>query len=174
MAVIRYRRPGAEPRTFRQAVVHRSPSAIITLLERVERDAPLVLDDQPVLEPGAAIVWLTLPGACRDVGRFHTRAGAFTGFYTNVLTAPEFSAPLAWSTTDLFLDVWQPRNGPPRLLDEDQLEAALGAGLVTAPQAAAARAEAAAVLREADSGAWPPPLFRDWTLERARAALSAP
>ncbi len=172
-ARIRYRRPGRPTRTFRQPVVHHGEEGIVTLLPAAERAEPMVIGGRVVLEEGSPIVWLTIPGSARDVGRFHTRAGAFTGFYTNVVTPPEFISPFAWTTTDLLLDVWQPVDGPPRLLDEDELESAVRRGLLREAVARGARDEAAAVLRGARSGAWPPAAIREWTLDRALAAVGS-
>lgn len=173
LALIRYRRPGRPTRTFRQPVVHSGPAGIVTLLPAADRDRPLVIGGRVALENGSPIVWLTIPGASHDVGRFHTGAGDFTGFYTNVITPPDFTHPFAWSTTDLLLDVWQPVDGPARLLDEDELGEAVDRGLLAEPAARAARAEAGSILRAAREGTWPPPAIREWTLERALAAVGS-
>jgi predicted RNA-binding protein associated with RNAse of E/G family len=171
VAVIRYRRPGRAPETFRQGIVQREPEGIVTFLAAAARSKPLVLGGRVVLENGSPIVWLTVPGACYDVGRFHTRDGEFTGYYTNILTPPEFAGPCEWSTTDLILDVWQAVDGAARLVDEDDFLEAVERGVLDESLARAARAEAGRILRAAGRGDWPPAPIREWTLARVRSVI---
>jgi predicted RNA-binding protein associated with RNAse of E/G family len=166
--VVRYRRPPDREDRFEQVLVHRADDGIVTLLESARLQTPMIIDGVTVLEPAASIVWFTFPGAWHDVGRFHTRDGAFTGVYANVLTPVDGLAGSEWTTTDLFLDLWMPRDDAPRILDEDELEAAIEAGALDEATAQRARAEAAALLRAARSGQWPPAIVRHWTLEQAR------
>lgn len=170
-ARIRYRRPGRDTVVFTQRVAHRDPRAIVTLLESADRSAPLRIAGRCALGARAPIVWLTVPGAWYDVGRFHDDRGTFTGFYTNILTPPDFHGPGEWSTTDLFLDVWQPIGAPPILLDVDELDAAVSQGTVDAADATRARAEAARILNEARDGRWPPAAILAWPLRRVARTL---
>lgn len=156
---------------FRQHVVHRASECTVTLLAHATIREPVVVRDAIVLERDAPIVWFTFPGLWHDIGRFHDAAGSFTGFYANVLTPVRFVTPHHWETTDLFLDIWLDDRGV-ELLDEDELERALREGAIEAATAARAREEAAAVMGAAAAGTWPPAICREWTLERARAALA--
>jgi predicted RNA-binding protein associated with RNAse of E/G family len=155
---------------FRQQVVHASPACVVTYVEHADIASPVQVRGRAVLEPGAPAVWFTFPDAWFDVGLFHTRAGAFTGSYANILTPVRFISPLLWETTDLFLDVWHDDAGM-TLLDEDELARALAAGAVTAQQAARARAEADRILALGAAGTWPPPICRVYTLARVRELL---
>ncbi len=166
--VIHYHRPQDRDERFEQRVVHRTPSCVVTLLESATLRQPMNIDGETALEPGAPIVWFTFADAWHDIGRFHTRAGAFTGLYANVLTPVQGIQGSVWRTTDLFLDVWQPRTGAARILDEDELAAALEAGAIDDAAAARARSEAEGLLAAARTGGWPPPIVGEWTLERAR------
>lgn len=139
---------------------------MVTLLERAERSAPMMVDGRVILETGSSIVWFTYPGRWHDIGRFHRADGTFTGFYANVLTPVLMDGP-RWDTTDLFLDIWMGADGAPGLLDEDELEAALAAGWIDERTANRAREEAAELLKQAGDGIWPPPEVLKWTLERA-------
>ena len=166
---IRYRRPPDREQVFEQWLVARDGAAIVTLLERAELTRPMTVDGVTLLEPGSPIVWFSFAGARHDIGRFHRADGAFTGLYANVLTPVEGLDGSEWSTTDLFLDVWQPAHGAAQLLDADELADALARGWVDAATAAAAHAEAQRLLAGAADGSWPPPVVGRWTLERARA-----
>jgi uncharacterized protein len=167
---IHYRRPPDRLEIYSQRLVQRTDRVLVTLLERLETGAAIRIDGRTVLEPGSPIVWFTFPGMHHDVGRFHTADGRFTGIYANILTPVRFLAPCVWETTDLFLDVWLESARRPRLLDEDELQAAIEAGHLPPAVAARARAEAEHVMEQARSGAWPPAIVDEWTLERALAA----
>ncbi|HEX6133246.1 MAG TPA: DUF402 domain-containing protein [Longimicrobiales bacterium] len=168
--LIRYSRPPDRTTLFRQQLVQRTDDCIVTLLEHATLTRPVIARDRVVLESGAPVVWFTFPDRWHDIGRFHTRDGSFTGWYANILTPVHFVAPDIWETTDLFLDVWLDDEGAV-LLDESELQAAVDGGSVSAEHAARARAEAADLLAQARSGAWPPPICEAWTLARARAAV---
>jgi predicted RNA-binding protein associated with RNAse of E/G family len=167
---IHYTRPPGRTTVFRQHVVQRTDDCVVTLLDHADIRRPVMVRGAAVLEPGAPVVWFTFPGHWHDVGRFHTADGRFTGMYANVLTPVEFITPAHWATTDLFLDVWVDEKGA-ELLDAEELNAALGERAVTSELADRARAEAAALIRAAGEGTWPPAICREWTLERARAKV---
>lgn len=177
-ALIHYRRLPDDEQTFRQPIVLERDDVIVSLTE------PLVIDRRPpegagpMLETGSRVLWFTFRDRWHDVGRFHAADGAFRGFYTNVLTPPriERSEDLTtWTTTDLFVDVWCPARGGAgqvMLLDEDELADAHARGHIDVELARRARGEAEWLAGLAGDGAWPPPVVREWTLERALAALA--
>ena len=173
---IHYRRPPAREQIFRQRLVARlgeaDGGAVVTLLERAGVPEPMRIDGRVVLEPDSPVVWFTFPDLHHDIGRFHTAAGVFTGFYANVLTPVEGVYGDAWHTTDLFLDVWLGvDDDQARVLDRDELDEAERNGWVSAEQAAAARREATALVRRCRAGDWPPAVARAWTLARVRREL---
>jgi predicted RNA-binding protein associated with RNAse of E/G family len=169
-----YRRLPDTLERFEQRLVAREDACVVTLLDAAPLARPVEVAGVAVLEPGAAVVWFTFPGAWHDAGRFHLRDGRFTGIYANVLTPVRGVAGTAWETTDLFLDVWLPaRGGAPVLLDRDELAEAERRGWVEEPLATRARAEAGHLLEAAVAGRWPPPVVARWTLAAARDALRA-
>jgi predicted RNA-binding protein associated with RNAse of E/G family len=171
---IHYLRLPSRRTVFRQRLIHHDPSYVVTLMERTPLDAPVRAGGAVILEPDAAAVWFTFRGRPYDVGRFHTAAGDFTGYYTNLLTPVTFRSPVVWETTDLFLDVWQPAGTitEPHLLDVDELQEALGRGWLDATVAQAARVEAARIVAAARVGSWPPAIVLEWNLARTRAAAA--
>jgi predicted RNA-binding protein associated with RNAse of E/G family len=167
---IHYARPPDHITVFRQHIVQHTDECVISLLEHTDIPSSVTVHGSVVLERGAPVVWFTFPGRWHDIGRFHMSDGRFTGFYANVLTPVKFVTPSRWETTDLFLDVWLDERGA-ELLDADELQDALRDGSIDPADAGRAREEAAALLRAAGAGTWPPAVCREWTLERARSVL---
>lgn len=169
---IHYRRLPDRLHVYDQRVLQERDDVVVTLSEPLELDEPMLVDDEVLLERGSRAVWFTFPGLWHDIGRFYTADGRFSGLYANVLTPAEM-AESVWRTTDLFLDVWWPRSGAPKLLDRDELEEALTAGHIDPVTAERARTEAARIMTMARSGRWPPPIVSSWTLERALTLVGA-
>jgi len=150
-------------------VVDRADVKVTVLDDYQGRDA--FAGDTLILAAGAPVVWFVFPGLCRDVGRFHLADGTFTGWYTN-LRAPIVMRGSDWFCTDLFLDHWLPADGGAGIwLDEDEFDHGIDAGLLSADDAAIARAERAAVDEALATGQWPPALARDLDLASALARL---
>lgn len=168
---IHYRRLPDREQVFRQIVVEDAGAYVVTLLESAVLAKPVTAGGRTVLEPGAPVVWITYRGQWHDVGRFHLADGTFTGVYANVLTPVEMDGA-RWETTDLCLDLWCGHDGTLVVLDEDELRAAEAAGWVAPEVSSRAREEAGALLEAARLGRWPGPEVHEWTLERAREAVS--
>ncbi len=153
---------------FSQTLVHEG-DALVTYLPRAGVARPTVVGGRRVLEAESPVVWLTFPGRSHDIGRFHTPDGRFTGYYANILTPVEIDRSAegdTWHTTDLFLDVFLTPDGDPFVLDREELEQAVAVGWVDAATAREAERDAAALVRAARTGRWPPAVARAWTLER--------
>jgi len=168
---IHYHRPPDREQLLVQRLVHEDPGVVVTLLESASIAAPLRIAGELAAEPGAAIVWFTFPGEWFDIGRFHLADGTFTGYYADILEPVVPVGPHEWRAVDLFLDVWLDPHGTVHLLDEDELQEALERGWISAETGQAARHEAVRLIALARAGAWPPPIAREWTLERVKTAL---
>lgn len=164
---LHYHRVGARLSVHRLLVLESRPEAVVTFQPRTPAAKPLVVDGSTILEPGSPVIWFTFPERWHDIGLFHRTSGAFTGLYANILTPVEFVDECVWSTTDLCLDVWLPRRGPPGLIDEDELAEAQEKGLVQRDLADRARAEATALVLAHRAGQWPPPETGRWSLATA-------
>lgn len=167
---IHYLRPPDKEKIFTQRLVWSDPTVRITLSTAVTFDPPITIDDSVVLETGSAALWFTFPGAWHDIGLFHRADGTYTGLYANILTPCVFETEHLWRTTDLFLDIWIGTDERLQLLDEDELVEAEEQGWVTAEVADRARAEARTLIKQAEAGAWPPPVVSEWSLARAQAS----
>jgi len=167
---IHYKRPPNRVQIFEQTLVHNGDGVKVTLARDMPYEPPMRIEGQVVLELGSDVVWFTFPDQWHDVGRFHRADGTFTGLYANLLTPPVFTGT-EWETTDLFLDVWMSLDGAAMLLDEDELDEALGREWVDAETAARVREEAHHLLEGARAGTWPPPEVHAWTLERCLQEL---
>lgn len=153
MAIV-YRRPPDDVQHFSQELLHDGDDCKITLLVLEPDDPPLKVGEVDV-PPGGAVMWFMFPGRSYEVGAVYDDRGEFLGYYTNFVQPPRPETAV-WHLTDLFLDVWQTPDGPPRLLDEDELAEADEKRWIGAEDVARTRAEAAAVLRAARADRWPP------------------
>lgn len=170
---IYYRRIGKPQEDYRLIVLDSRPDVVITFQPRTPIAAPIVVDDLTILEPRSPVIWFTFPGKWHDIGLFFRTNGAFTGTYANVLTPVDFIDARTWATTDLCLDVWVPRWGPVRTLDEDELEEAEEAGRIDGALAERARSEARSLVHAHRANAWPPSEIGEWSLARGLQVLQS-
>ena len=169
---IRYRRIGQPTQVYRQFVLETRPDVVVTFQPRTPIEKPLVVDGLTILEPRSPVIWFSFLDKWYDIGLFHRTNGAVTGLYGNILTPVDFVDGHLWSTTDLCLDVWMPRWGSTRLLDEDELDKAESEGWIRKKLADRARAEARALMHASQAGTWPPPVTAEWSLVRALKVCS--
>ena len=153
-----YTRPPDDVEHFSQELLHDGAACKISLLVLPKDAEPLRVGEVDV-PPGGAVLWFMFPGRSYEVGSVYDSDGEFLGYYTNFVRPPRPDTTV-WHLTDLFLDVWQPPSGPPRLLDEDELTEAAARGWLEAEDVERTRAEAAAVLRAARNDRWPPVVVR--------------
>jgi len=172
MVHIHYLRLPAREEVFRQYLVRDEGGVKVTFAQNVLLPQPLEIDSKVVLEPGSDAVWFTFDDAWHDIGRFHAADGTFTGIYANILTPPEFEAGHLWRTTDLFLDVWLPPDGVPRVLDREEFDAAVEAGWIDERTRIRALEEVDRILEAISAARWPPPIVEDWTVERVRTLVA--
>lgn len=134
-------------------------------LQRRPRDAaPRDVADGVVLPPGARLLWFVFPGRPWEVAALHEPSGRLLGHYTNLIRPPELG-PDEWRITDLFLDLWQPADGPPRLADREELAEARKLGWIPAGEAGRVEELGRRLLARARAGSWPPEPVERWTLE---------
>lgn len=157
MAIV-YTRPPDDVQHFSQELLHDGAACKISLLVLARDAEPLPVGEVDV-PPGGAVLWFMFPGRSYEVGSVYDSDGEFLGYYTNFVRPPRPETTV-WHLTDLFLDVWQPPEGPPHLLDEDEMEAAEAKGWIGVDDVERTRAEAAAVLRAARNDRWPPGVVR--------------
>lgn len=162
--VIRYRRPPDRERRYRQELLLDGEELKVTLFRVPAAGGAMEVGAGTRLLPGAALLWYSFPGRPYEVAAFHDPEGEFLGHYTNVVRPPELEGE-EWEITDLFLDVWQPDGGPPRILDREELEEARREGWVTEAEAREAERVAGEVRDRARAGEWPPPGVRRWPLD---------
>lgn len=167
---LEYRRPGRPTTVYHEWLVLDRPDAKVLLLEPYD-GRTVRISDAVIQETRASIVWFVFPDSWHDIGRFHLADDSFTGWYTNFCLPHAFHGD-RWIGTDLFLDLWQPVDGAPQWLDEDELSGAAARGLLDGPTLKRLRNEQALIERALRDGAWPPPVTRDIDLHLARSLKS--
>ena len=166
-----YSRPGRSVTIHDQWLVVDRPDHKVLLLEE-HAGKPFRVDGRVVQDRGAPIIWYVFPGMWYDVGRFHLADGTFTGWYTNFTTPPDIRAE-EWFCTDMFLDLWTPRNGASQWLDEDELADAIAQGVVDSTRVARVSEERDRIQGELQKNAWPPSVARTIDLAHVRKLFPA-
>ena len=167
---LEYRRPGKETTIYHEWLVLDRPDVKVLLLEPYEGKTVSVASTV-IQASGAPIVWFVFPDRWHDIGRFHQLDDSFTGWYTNLCRPPDLCGD-RWIGHDLFLDLWQPVDGAPTWLDEDELQGAVASGIIDALTERRLRTERTLIDIRLQDGAWPPPIAKDISLEQARTLKS--
>jgi Protein of unknown function (DUF402) len=117
---------------------------------------------------GDGILIVGVPGRSHSIWLFW-ESGVFSGWYVNLEDRWRPSR-LGFDTRDHELDIWVESDGSWRWKDEDHLELAVDAGVFSADEAAAFRAEGERVLAE-----WPFPTgWEDWSADPSWPVPTAP
>lgn len=161
------RPPGRERRHVQELLLDGNDLKV-TLHRRPRQAAPREVAGAVVLEPGASLLWFTFPGRPWEVAAFHDGTGRLLGHYTNLIRPPEIDDDV-WRITDLFLDLWQPRDGEARLLDRGELDEARRRRWIDGAEADRVAELGRRLLERARHGSWPPDQVRRWTLEAVPA-----
>lgn len=138
-------RRGSDVQRFRQELLADGPRWKITLQVLDARFKPVRIDEATTLRPGSLLIWFLRPGQPFEIGAFYHGRGTFQGYYINLIRPPRLESP-PWIIEDLYLDVWLPEGGDGVWLDEDELDAAVARGELTAGEAGEARAVGARLL----------------------------
>lgn len=135
-------RRGSRVQRFRQELLADGPKWKITLQVLDARFEPVRVDEATTLRPGSLLIWFLRPGQPFEIGAFYHGRGTFQGYYINLIRPPRLQSP-PWIIEDLYLDVWLPEGGDGVLLDEDELDAAVARGELSAEEAGEVRAAGA-------------------------------
>ncbi|WP_420615081.1 DUF402 domain-containing protein [Candidatus Palauibacter sp.] len=138
-------RRGSDVQRFRQELLADGPRWKITLQVLDARFKPVKIDEATTLRPGSLLLWFLRPGQPFEIGAFYHGRGTFQGYYINLIRPPRLQSP-RWIIEDLYLDVWLPEGGDGVLLDEDELDAAVARGELSAAEAGEVRAVGARLL----------------------------
>jgi predicted RNA-binding protein associated with RNAse of E/G family len=166
---LEYRRPGKATTIYREWLVFERPDVKVLLLDAYERTTVSV-GDTVIQDRGAPIIWFVFPDRWFDIGRFHVSGDVFTGWYTNLCKPPEIQGD-HWIAHDLFLDCWQPADGAPLWLDEDELAEAIARGLIDRGTQQRIKNERQLLELQLREGTWPPAIARDMDLSQVRSLL---
>ena len=165
-----YHRPGMDVVSYEEVLVLDRPDMKV-LLQHEFAGSDVTHGGSVILQQGAPIVWFVPVGSWHDIGRFHLQDGTFTGFYTN-LSKPVDIQPVKWVGYDLCLDLWQPTQGTPAWLDEDEFDDAVRRRFIDKSTRQRVLNERALIDLQVSTGQWPPPIVRDIDLEQAKSLLS--
>jgi len=130
-------RPGVGRTEWTQDLVAETPDFILSSF-RFEIDRPLVVDGKVVIASGYSAYLFEMVGENTEVVAVFDYRGRPTGYYVNLNSEPRrFEG--GYEVTDWFLDMWVFPDLRYRVLDADEFEAAVDAGVIDHPTAARAR-----------------------------------
>lgn len=163
--LVRYERPGEGETAYRQELLGDADDWKLSLYTIPPDADPLEIEPEGSrLPPGSRLLWFTAPGRPFEVGAFYRPDGDLAGHYTNLVEPPELDGR-EWRIRDRWLDLWQPADGEPRLLDADELRDAVEAGHVDRSRARELEERAADLLSRARAREWPPLAVRRTGIE---------
>lgn len=153
---IHFDRPGKHPREFREGFLEDDGLRL-----RTRSLAPPNFSNiwwrQGLLPRGSLIFSVSKYHFYREpfgIMEFRDGSDALLGFYCDIATPLERRAD-GYHLTDLFLDLWVFPNRTCQVLDEEEFEEAVQAGLIGPEQARLARECLPRLLRETASGRFP-------------------
>lgn len=141
---IHYTRPGKGTSVYDEGLVRDDGQCLETYTVLAPADSQGItqaMGGQGMLAAGeviAAVRKLWFYHEYFTIVQAYDAAGRQLGCYSDI-AMPLRREDGEYFMTDLFLDLWLRPGEPPRELDEDEFEAALAAGVITAEQAALAR-----------------------------------
>lgn len=143
---------------------------LLVVTHEISPSNPLTFQGEIVMDRGYRAVWFLFKDQPYDVGRFYRPDGTWTGYYADVLEPvhwegadPTTLAPII----DLFLDLWIAPDGQHAVLDENEFEEAVGAGILTPGQIDHARRVLQELTDATELGAFPPTVAKEFRLRPA-------
>ncbi|WP_419949967.1 DUF402 domain-containing protein [Candidatus Palauibacter sp.] len=161
-------RRGEDVKRFRQELLADWPEMKITLQVLDGAFSPVRIDGSTTLRPGSLLMWYLWPDKPYEIGIFHHARGTYQGCYVNLIRPPRLESR-SWIIEDLYLDVWVPAGGRGVLLDEDELDAAVARGELSADEAEEVRELGRRWLAATQGSRWLPAGPRRWSPEMVPA-----
>jgi predicted RNA-binding protein associated with RNAse of E/G family len=140
-------------------LVFRSEKVIVGR-SRIRSANSVVFDGKVVLAPAYHIVYFEMMRKWFSVGKIRNLDGHHTGYYCDIVTPPRVLEAGVVEVTDLFLDLWVAPDLRYRVLDEEELEAALTKGWITKRLYETAKKELKKLIALVEQGRFPPPLVK--------------
>jgi predicted RNA-binding protein associated with RNAse of E/G family len=159
--LVRVIRPHGETSDHEQDLVEDRGDLIITRFDFLGLRGPLVVHDQLVISEGYHAMLFEFFHPPLEVVGVTDADGALTGYYCNVNTEPS-RIDGGYEIVDLYLDVFVLPDLRYEILDEDEFAEALEKGWIDEEQASLARETVNRVVRDIESGAFPPEVVREW------------
>jgi predicted RNA-binding protein associated with RNAse of E/G family len=164
-AVVQYIRPGKETSTYTEQVVFEHEYQLCTYKEFDEersRALTQLFHQQNLLPESQSVCALRKHYFYHeyfDILEWLGPDGEVAGYYSDIAT-PVRKINGIYQLTDLFLDLWLVPGQPARVLDEDEFEAAIASGLVSAEWEAEARRALTRLQDETAAGNYPQAYLR--------------
>jgi predicted RNA-binding protein associated with RNAse of E/G family len=155
---VMYRRLPKGVRAF-PGILRAATAGRLIIESPVRVDRPVRAGGEIIADTGYLAIWFVYKERWYDVGKLYDRARRWIGYYCDIvkpvrklLSTPSETVVL----TDLFLDLWIGKDGPPLVLDEDELDSAEGGRVISPSLAGEARRQMRVLTRQVNAGRFPP------------------
>lgn len=158
---VEYVRPGKETSYYEEDVLVETDEYLKTfkrLPDEIAERLTFSLRDNQFIAPNqycACVTKIYFFHEYFNVLLFQDEQGGLLGYYSDIVT-PLIRTRDGYQMTDWFLDIWLYPNGTLVELDEDEFEDALTRNLLNTAEAEIARATFVRLIREANTGLYPP------------------
>jgi predicted RNA-binding protein associated with RNAse of E/G family len=159
--LVRVIRPHGETCDHEQELVEDRGDLIITRFDFLHYRDSLVVRDQLVIANGYHAMLFEFFRPPLEIIAVMDIDGILTGYYCNVGTEPS-RIEGGYEVVDLYLDVFVLPDMRYEILDEDEFDEAIEKGWIDEGQASLARETVERIVRDIESGAFPPKTVRDW------------
>ncbi len=155
-----YKRLPQRVHYFKQQLLYEDENVIVTT-QRVKPSSPIIHNRETVLGDNFTAIWFVFPELWYDIGKIYNLNNQWTGYYCDIIM-PRKRTETAFEIVDLFLDLWVLPGGGYEILDEDEFEAALQAGVIETELAKRARNALKDLIADVTSGKFPPPIMEKY------------
>jgi len=130
----------------------------LTIQSRLQPAQPRHVAGQTIAASGYWAIWFVFKDKWFDVGKFYDESKNWLGYYCDIVKPIRrlISGSNTSVLTDLFLDIWITDDDEVYILDEDELEDALGHGFISKKLAAKARSQVQMLVKKTRRQEFPP------------------
>jgi predicted RNA-binding protein associated with RNAse of E/G family len=158
-----YRRLPTDVREF-PGVLRKATGSRVIVESQISVDRLIKVSGEIIADTGYLAIWFIYKNRWYDVGKFYDHTRRWIGYYCDIVKPVSKLLDTASRTTtltDLFLDLWIFKDGRALVLDEEELDKALGNRTISANLARQARRQIHSLMQRVKADRFPPSEVRE-------------